>query len=69
MKIERAESKFQPVVITLESQEEVDILYCLTGSVYGNGSTRIFTDKVYYGLEPFVKSGEELFKDQITIRE
>ena len=39
MKIERAESKFEPVVITLESQGEVDcLLICL------NTSHRVFED-------------------------
>ena len=41
MKIERAESKFEPVVITLESQEEVDcLLICL------NTSHAVFDDNV-----------------------
>jgi hypothetical protein len=39
VKIERAESKFEPVVITLESQKEVDcLLICL------NTSHRVFED-------------------------
>lgn len=49
------------------SQEEVDILCSLAGSVSGGGSTRTFTDKVYYGLEPLCKS-TEFFEDMITIR-
>ena len=46
MKIERAESKFEPVVITLESQEEVDcLLICL------NTSHAVFDDNVSSSLD------------------
>lgn len=44
MKVERKNNGFQPVVITLESQEEVDIVYELLNSVGGLGKVRQFTD-------------------------
>ena len=68
MKIERAESKFEPVVITLESQEEVEVLRNLTGKVEGLGAARQITNKIYYGLEPFSESRKEFFKDNISVR-
>lgn len=51
MKIERAESKFQPVVITLESQEEVDILKDLVGRIINSGAGRNFTSAVFEKLD------------------
>lgn len=51
MKIEKAESKFEPVVITLESQEEVDILKDLTGRIINSGVGRNFTSTVYEKLD------------------
>jgi hypothetical protein len=68
VKIERAESKFEPVVITLESQEEVEVLRGLTGKVEGLGATRNITDKIYYGSEPFSKDCKEFFKNNISVR-
>ena len=68
MKIERVESKFEPIVITLESQEEVEVLRNLTGKVEGLGATRKITDKIYYGLEPFSKGCKEFFEGNISVR-
>jgi hypothetical protein len=51
MKIERAESKFEPVVITLESQEEVDILFELTSHVGGSGPVRAIVNQLWTMLE------------------
>ena len=43
----QSEPKFIPVVITLETQEEVDILFDLVGHVIGCGITREFTDSMW----------------------
>ena len=51
MKIERAESKFEPVVITLESQEDVDILKDLVGRIVNSGAGRNFTSTIYDKLD------------------
>lgn len=51
MKIERAESKFEPVVITLETQEEVDILKDLVGRIINGGVARDFTSQIYDKLD------------------
>lgn len=53
MKIQQQERKFKPVTITLESQEEVDMLLTLTGSLIGEGKMRDFTDSVFNGLRTF----------------
>lgn len=50
MKIERQETKFQPVTITLETQKEVDILYELLGLVAGTGDVRNTIDSFYSEL-------------------
>ena len=47
---------FKPVVIALESQEEVDALYTVTGSIHGAGtfsntSVRSVTAELYKGLK------------------
>ena len=41
MKVERKESKFEPVVITLESQLEVDVLHELCASVEPTGLSEV----------------------------
>lgn len=68
MKITREETKFQPVVITLETQEEVEVLRSLTGKVEGVSAARKITDKIYYGLVPFSKSCTEFFENNISVR-
>lgn len=51
MKIERKEAKFEPVIITLESQEEVDILKDLVGHIVNGGVARNFTSQIYDKLD------------------
>ena len=51
MKIERAGTQFQPVVITLESQEEVDILFELASHVGGSGPVRVVVNQLWTMLE------------------
>lgn len=48
---QQSEPKFIPVVITLESQEEVDILFDLVGRVNGSGAGRKLTGNLYYTLK------------------
>lgn len=36
MKFEKAKPQFQPVTITLETQEEADVLHALAGAAGGN---------------------------------
>lgn len=50
MKVERKESKFEPIVIILESQFEVDVLKEVVGSIGGSGEAREFTSSIYYAL-------------------
>ena len=48
MKIERAESKFEPIVITLESQGEVDQMYAIVSNISFNGHNDITSDLYTY---------------------
>ena len=47
MKIETVKQKFEPITVTLETQEEVDILRALAGKVSGTGKVRLFVDKLW----------------------
>lgn len=49
---QQSEPKFIPVVITLETQEEVDILISLVGSIAGVGKARRWADSLYDLLFP-----------------
>ena len=56
MKVTKIPDDFNPVVITLESQGEVDALYTVVGNIMGIGvfrdtSIKDVTDELYYGLE------------------
>lgn len=52
MKIEKS-GAFQPITITLESQDEVDLLLAVTGQVGGN-----FEDDMMYKLYRKLGGGE-----------
>lgn len=56
MKVEECkESKFEPIVITLESQFEVDVLRELCGSIRGSGVARDFTSDLFLSLSRYSK--------------
>ena len=56
MKVVKQAQDFRPVVITLESKDEVDALCAVVGSIVGEGSfrdtsIRSVTNKLYDGLK------------------
>ena len=62
MKIERAESKFEPVVITLESQEELDcLLICLNTNnvIFERNASSLLEDEIFGQRE--VSRAQKLF--------
>jgi hypothetical protein len=50
MKFERKDADFRPVVITLESQEEVDVLHALL-AMAGGGYANDFSYRLYEKLD------------------
>jgi hypothetical protein len=71
MQVISGKKEFTPVTITLESQEEVDVLYAMAGSVKGIGRTRQITNIMYALLEDFVvddASTLELFEGQLSAK-
>lgn len=66
---QQAEPKFTPVVITLETQEEVDVVRELAGQIYGTGKPRKTTDLLYSALTPYVSSShKDYFEGSLTVR-
>jgi len=65
---QQSEPKFIPVVITLETQEEVDIIHAIAGRIAGTGKVRKVVDTLYESLYAH-KSGEyhEYFEGTLTI--
>ena len=55
MKVEKAEAKFTPVVITLESQEEVDQMFTLANYNRFKGDLDI-TEKLFEFLEDKIET-------------
>lgn len=55
MKVEKGESKFQPVAITLESQEELDLMTSIIAKIPGR-----HVNRMAYSLYDFLlKAGGE----------
>jgi hypothetical protein len=54
MKVCRAESKFRPIVITLESEKEIDSLKRALGSVL-LGTDDVYPSALYQALVDFSK--------------
>ena len=68
MKIERKDAEFKPVIITLETQEEVDTISIIMGCISGDSknSPRKHVDRIHNELSTRDKpahSGEIHFED------
>jgi len=64
---QQSEPKFIPVVITLETQEEVDILTCVVGSVSGAGLYREILNDLYNSLYP-LRQEDELTEGALRLK-
>ena len=65
---QQSEPKFIPVVITLENQEEVDIIHNLSGQISGTGKLRKTTDMMYSALTPYASpSYKDYFEGKLTV--
>lgn len=51
MKVTQIKQEFSPVTITLESKEELDMLFELSASVSGTGKVRDFYDALADNLQ------------------
>lgn len=71
MKIERKEASFQPITITLESQEEVDVISSVFGKIGGRGKVRTeIIDKLYYAIESHAtpNSDDRYFEGELFLK-
>ena len=64
---QQSEPKFVPVVITLETQDELDILTCVVGNVAGVGKHRDALDAMYKSLLP-LREGKDLVEGVLRIK-
>ena len=65
---QQSEPKFIPVIITLETQEEVDILYDLASHIAGTGKVRKITDALHESLSVHAsKEYQDHFEGKLTI--
>lgn len=69
MKIEQKQTEFCPVVITLESQFEVDYLHGILARVAGGGVKRDFVDEILESLPEEDFRYQKYFSGQINIVE
>lgn len=53
MKVEQKKATFDPIVITLESQFEVNVFRLVAGKVGGISQARNVVDELFMSLEPF----------------
>lgn len=56
MKIEKGKPEFTPIIITLESQQEIDIMWEIMYSVNAGGPAGGFADGIARDISGFVKS-------------
>lgn len=61
MKVTVTKPEFNPISITLESEDELTYMLALVGSVSGMTAGRKFTSKIYDTLLPLSKDKEAHF--------
>ena len=64
MKVERKQSKFEPVVITLESQKEVDQMFAMVSTFDFDGDDMDITQLIFDGLADTVDTREIYYLEQ-----
>ncbi len=69
MKIETKKQEFQPVVITLESQEEVDMLGDVISVVFNNASSDVVHGTVEWKVMEFLREMEVKFDPLVSDNE